>query len=43
MKAVVVTQPGEVRIVELNKPTPGPYQALVRPKWPACAMPRMAS
>jgi NADPH:quinone reductase-like Zn-dependent oxidoreductase len=30
MRAVVVTQPGEVRIVELEKPEPGPYQALVR-------------
>jgi threonine dehydrogenase-like Zn-dependent dehydrogenase len=30
MKAVVVTKPGEVQIIELNKPTPGPYQALVR-------------
>jgi len=30
MKAVAVTKPGEVRIVELDKPVPGPYQALVR-------------
>ena len=30
MRAVAVTQPGEVRIVELDKPEPGPYQALVR-------------
>jgi 2-desacetyl-2-hydroxyethyl bacteriochlorophyllide A dehydrogenase len=30
MRAVAVTQPGEVRLVELDKPDPGPYQALVR-------------
>src|SRR5271157_6439313 len=30
MRAVAVTRPGEVRIVELPKPQPGPYQALVR-------------
>jgi threonine dehydrogenase-like Zn-dependent dehydrogenase len=30
MKAVVVTRPGDVRIIELSKPAPGPYQALVR-------------
>ena len=30
MKSIVVTKPGEVSIIELAKPTPGPYQALVR-------------
>jgi threonine dehydrogenase-like Zn-dependent dehydrogenase len=30
MRAVAVAKPGEVRIVELPKPEPGPYQALVR-------------
>ena len=30
MKAIVVTKPGEVSIVEVARPTPGPYQALVR-------------
>ena len=30
MRAVVVTEPGTVAIVELARPTPGPYQALVR-------------
>ena len=30
MKAVVVTRPGDVRIIEMSKPAPGPYQALVR-------------
>jgi len=30
MRAVVVTEPGEVRIVDLRKPQPGRYQALVR-------------
>jgi threonine dehydrogenase-like Zn-dependent dehydrogenase len=30
MRAVAVTEPGKVAIVELGRPTPGPYQALVR-------------
>jgi threonine dehydrogenase-like Zn-dependent dehydrogenase len=30
MRAVAVTKPGEVRVVELPAPTPGPYQALVQ-------------
>lgn len=30
MRAVSVEQPGQVEIVELASPTPGPYQALVR-------------
>jgi threonine dehydrogenase-like Zn-dependent dehydrogenase len=30
MRAVAVTEPGKVAIVELDRPTPGPYQALVR-------------
>jgi threonine dehydrogenase-like Zn-dependent dehydrogenase len=30
MRAVAVTEPGQVRIVELDKPEAGPYQALVR-------------
>jgi threonine dehydrogenase-like Zn-dependent dehydrogenase len=30
MRAVVVTEPGKVEIVELGRPTVGPYQALVR-------------
>jgi len=30
MRAVAVTEPGKVEIVELGRPTPGPYQALVR-------------
>jgi len=30
MRAIAVTKPGEVRMVELAKPEPGPYQALVR-------------
>lgn len=30
MRAVAVTAPGQVELVELATPTPGPYQALVR-------------
>ena len=30
MRAVAVVQPGRVEIVELDRPTPGPYQAVVR-------------
>ena len=30
MRVVAVTEPGKVAIVELGRPTPGPYQALVR-------------
>jgi D-arabinose 1-dehydrogenase-like Zn-dependent alcohol dehydrogenase len=30
MRAVAVTKPGKVEIVELGRPTAGPYQALVR-------------
>jgi threonine dehydrogenase-like Zn-dependent dehydrogenase len=30
MRAVAVTEPGKVSIVELGRPSPGPYQALVR-------------
>jgi threonine dehydrogenase-like Zn-dependent dehydrogenase len=30
MRAVVVIEPGRVEIVELDRPAPGPYQALVR-------------
>jgi threonine dehydrogenase-like Zn-dependent dehydrogenase len=30
MRAVAVTAPGKVELVELARPTPGPYQALVR-------------
>jgi threonine dehydrogenase-like Zn-dependent dehydrogenase len=30
MRAVAVTEPGKVAIVELGRPQPGPYQALVR-------------
>ncbi|HVO18698.1 MAG TPA: zinc-binding dehydrogenase [Anaeromyxobacter sp.] len=30
MRAVAVTQPGQVRVVELPAPEPGPYQALVQ-------------
>jgi threonine dehydrogenase-like Zn-dependent dehydrogenase len=30
MRAVAVTEPGKVAIVDLLRPTPGPYQALVR-------------
>src|SRR5271157_2489790 len=30
MRAVAVTEPGKISIVELVRPTPGPYQALVR-------------
>ncbi len=30
MRAVAVVAPGQVKLVELAKPTPGPYQALVR-------------
>lgn len=30
MRAVAVTQPGCVEIVELDRPTPGPYQALMK-------------
>ena len=30
MRAVAVVEPGKVEIVELGRPTPGPYQALVR-------------
>jgi threonine dehydrogenase-like Zn-dependent dehydrogenase len=30
MRAVAVTEPGKVAIVEFGRPTPGPYQALVR-------------
>ena len=30
MRAVSVTEPGKVAIVDLLRPTPGPYQALVR-------------
>jgi L-iditol 2-dehydrogenase len=30
MKCVVVTQPGKIEIREVDKPVPGPYQALVR-------------
>jgi threonine dehydrogenase-like Zn-dependent dehydrogenase len=30
MRAVAVTQPGKVELVELAPPVPGPYQALVR-------------
>ncbi len=30
MRAVAVTQPGSVEIIELEAPVPGPYQALVR-------------
>jgi threonine dehydrogenase-like Zn-dependent dehydrogenase len=30
MKAVAVIEPGTVRVVEVSKPQPGPYQALVR-------------
>ena len=30
MKSVVVTQPGSIEIREVEKPAPGPYQALVR-------------
>jgi D-arabinose 1-dehydrogenase-like Zn-dependent alcohol dehydrogenase len=29
MRAVVVTKPGTVEIVDLGKPEPGPYQAVV--------------
>ena len=30
MRAVVVTEPGKVAVVQLGRPTAGPYQALVR-------------
>jgi len=30
MRAVAVVQPGRVEIVDLGRPTPGPYQAVVR-------------
>ncbi len=30
MRAVAVVKPGEVRVVEVEKPSPGPYQALVQ-------------
>jgi len=30
MRAVAVTVPGKVELVELGKPRPGPYQALVK-------------
>ncbi len=30
MRAVVVQEPGKVEIITTNKPSPGPYQALVR-------------
>ena len=30
MRTVVVTEPGRVEMVELRRPSPGPYQALVR-------------
>ena len=30
MRAVAVVEPGKVEIVELGKPSPGPYQAVVR-------------
>jgi len=30
MRAVAVVEPGKVEVVELDAPTPGPYQALVR-------------
>jgi len=30
MRAIAVIEPGTVRLVEVNKPTVGPYQALVR-------------
>ena len=30
MLAIAVTRPGEVRVVEVPKPAPGPYQAKVR-------------
>lgn len=32
MKCLVVTTPGQIEIREIDKPTPGPYQALVRLK-----------
>ncbi len=32
MKTIAVTSPGRVEIIEVTKPTPGPYQALVRNK-----------
>src|SRR5512141_685617 len=30
MRAIAVVRPGELKVVEVGVPTPGPYQALVR-------------
>ena len=44
MRAVVVTEPGEVRDCGVGRsPSPGPTRRWCGPRWPACATPPTAS